>query len=109
MNGHTKDNYPLLANYMQAGGPIPLRPREAIGPSGSVLWCDDCRVVGLHDTNHWPCLAAYVPEINKKQLIFCKSIGNDEQNYQTYDLMIDRGNIYIGYNRIRPRQDPPRA
>ena len=78
VNGHTKDNCPLLADYIQAGGPSPLQPREASGPSGLVLWCDNCCVTALHDTNHFPRLATYVPEIKQQWCRFCRSVGHDE-------------------------------
>ena len=71
-----------------------MRPREIAGSSGPALWCDDCRVAGLHNTNHCPRLAVYVPEVKQQWCRFCRSIGHDEQNYRTYDLMIDRGNLY---------------
>ena len=94
MNGHTKDNCPLLADYMQAEGPSPLRPREIAGSSGPALWCDDCSIVGLHDTNHFPRLTAYVQEVKQQCCRFYRFLGYDEHNCWTYDLMIDRGNIY---------------
>ena len=104
-NGHTKDNCPLLTDYMQARRPSPLRPREVAGPSGPALWCDDCCVAGLHDTNHCPRFAAYVPEVNQKWCKFCRSVRHDEQNCWTYDLMIDRGNLY----RVQSDPSLPRS
>ena len=89
MNGHTKDNCLLLVDYMQAVGPSPLHPREVAGPSSPTLWCDDCRVVGLHDTNHYPHLAACIPEVKQQWCRFCRSVGHDDQNFRTDDLMID--------------------
>ena len=105
VNGHTKDNCPLLTDYMQVGGPSPLQPREAVGPSGLVLWCDDCRVVGLHDTNHCPHLAAYILQVKQQWCRFCRSVGHDEKNCRTYDLMIDRGNLY----RVQSDPTSPRT
>ena len=84
----------MLTDYMQAGGPSPLRLRKIAGTSGPALWCDDCRVAGLHDTNHYPRLATYVPKVKQQWCRFCRSVGHDEQNCRTYDLMIDRGNLY---------------
>ena len=71
-----------------------LRLRETAGPSGSTVWCDDCRVVGLHNTNYCPHLAAYIPEVKQQWCRFCRSIGHEEQNCGTYDLMVDRGDLY---------------
>ena len=81
VNGHTKDNCPLLVDYIQVKGPSLLHPREAAGPSGLMLWCDDCRVVGLHDTKHCPRLAAYIPEVKQQWCRFFRSVGHDEQNF----------------------------
>ena len=53
VSGHTKDQCPLLVDYMQAGGPSLLHP----GSSGFALWCDDFWVVGLHDTAQCPRLS----------------------------------------------------
>ena len=73
MSGHTKDQYPLLMDYMQVGGPSPVRQgvsREPIllrlGSSGPTLWRDDCQVAGLHDMKHCPQLGAYVPELKQQ-------------------------------------------
>ena len=107
VSGHTKDQCPLLTDYMQVGGPSPIHPgpsREPIlsrpGSSRPVLWCDDCRVAGLHDSNHYPRLGVYVPELKQQQCRFYQSVGHDEQNYHTYDLMMDHGNLY------RVKSDP---
>ena len=40
VNGHTKDNCLLLADYIQAKGPSALLSREAARSSGTMLWCD---------------------------------------------------------------------
>ena len=49
---HTKDQCPLLVDYMQEGSPSLLR----LGSSGSALWCDEYWVAGLHDTTQCPWL-----------------------------------------------------
>ena len=72
ISGHTKDQCPLLMDYIKVGRPSPVCPgpsREPIllrpGSSGLALLCDDYRVVGLHDTNHYPWLGAYVPKLKQ--------------------------------------------
>ena len=99
--GHTKDQCPLLTDYMQVGEPRLIRPgvsRESAlfrpGSSRSMLWCDDFRAASLHDTNHCPLLGAYVPKLKQKWCRFCRWVGHDEENCRTYDLMMDRGNLY---------------
>ena len=79
VSGHTKDQFPLLADYMQVGGPSPVHPGASgehilsrPSSSGPTLWCDDCRVAGLHDTNHFPRLGAYVPELKQQWCRFCR-------------------------------------
>lgn len=99
MNGHTKDNCP------QAGVPSSLCPREVAGPRGLALWCNACRISGLHDKNHCPYLAACVPEVKQQWCRFYKSVGHDEQNCRMYDLMIDRGNLY----RVQSDPSSPRS
>jgi len=94
VNGHTKDNCPLLTAYIQTGAPRPLRPREATGSSGSMLWWDDCRVAELHDTNYCPRLTTHSPEVKQQWCRFCKSVGHDEHNCCMYDLLTDRGSIF---------------
>ena len=112
MNGHTKDNCPLVADYMRVGGPSPLRPGSSrglsplhLGLSRPALWCEDCCVAVLHDTNHCPRLGAYVPVVNKKWCKFCRLVGHDEQKCQAYDLMIDRGNLC----RVQSYLESPRT
>ena len=92
--GHSKDPCPLFSDYMQAGDSSSLRPTKMVGPSSLMLWCADCWVVGRHDTDHWPRLGAYVPEIKQHWCRFFSSVGHDEQNCRTLDLMVDRGNLY---------------
>lgn len=101
VSGHTKDQCPLLMDYMQVGGPSPIRPGESrdpilssLGSRGPALWCDDYWVAGLHDTNHCPLLGAYVPELKQQWCRFCQKVGHDEQNWCTYDLMMDCGNLF---------------
>lgn len=107
VSGHIKDQCPLLANYMQVGGPSliclgenrdPIMSR--LGSSGPALWCDDCRVAGQHDTNHCPQIGAYVPELKQQWCELFLSVGHDEKKCRTYDLMMDHGNLY------RVKSDP---
>ena len=90
VSGHTKDQCPLLVDYMQAGGPNPLCLKEVVWPTSPTLWCTDCRIAGLHGTNHLPHLGAYVPELKQQWCLLCSSVGHEEHNCRTYDLMIDQ-------------------
>ena len=56
---HMKDLCPLPKDYLQTGGPSLMHPGSRGGPSLvqlglgiPTLWWEDCRVAGLHDTNH---------------------------------------------------------
>ena len=47
--GHDKDHYPVFANYLAGGGPIPLRPEAQVAPSvAPMLWFTICQVGGKH-------------------------------------------------------------
>ena len=73
---------------------MPLRLEAQVGPSvGPALWCAICQVAGKHTTNNFHLQKKFV---QTPQLFcnFCRSIGHDERNYRSYELMMDRTPTY---------------
>jgi len=59
--GYDKDHYPVFANYIALGGPMPLLPEAITRPSaGPMLWCAICQVAGKHMTDNFNFLHKFV-------------------------------------------------
>lgn len=101
--GHDKDRCPVFANYMEGGGPMPLRPKAQTGPSaGPTLWCTICKVIGNHATDNCHLLQKF---IQTPQQLFCnfyRLVGHDERNCRSYELMMDRTPTYRVQEETRP-------
>lgn len=66
------------------GGPIPLRVEAQTGPSAALaLWCVIYQVGGKHTTNNCHLFCN-----------FCMSVGHDEKNCPSYELLMDRTPTY---------------
>ena len=58
--GHDKDHCLVFVNYLEGGGPMPLRP-EAQEGSGTTptLWCMICHIGGKHAIDNFHLLQKY--------------------------------------------------
>ena len=70
---------------------MPIRLEAQAGPSAKpALWCAICQVVGKHVTNNYHLLQKFVQTLQQHLCNFCQSVGHDEQNFYSYELMMDR-------------------
>jgi ribosomal protein S18 len=67
--------------YMETRMPNPL-------PTGGP-WCEICKTHG-HDPYHCPMMQKYQTVPKNAYCTFCKSVGNDDKDYKTMDLMRER-------------------
>lgn len=82
---------------------MPLRLEAQSGPSaGSALWCVICQVVGKHTTDNCHLLQKFVQRPQQLFCNFCRSVGHDECNLQSYELMMDRTLTYRVNVEMRP-------
>lgn len=74
---------------------MPLRSETKARPSvGPMLWCSISQVPGKHETDNCLLLQNFVQTPQQLFCNFYKSIGNEENNCQSYDLMMDRTPSY---------------
>ena len=93
--GHDKDHSLVFMNYMVGGRPMPLRPEAPEGPStGPAVWCAICQVVGKHAIDNCHLLQKFVLMLQHLFCNFCKSVGHDEHNYHSYELVMERTPMY---------------
>ena len=60
VSGHHKDQCPVFNDYLQVGGPSPLK--SAIGPSGTpTLWCTICQAMGMNAIDYFLPIGKYMP------------------------------------------------
>lgn len=71
----------MFKDYINCGGPNPLHP-------GSSAWCDLCKVVVRHRMEEFYLLQKYMHTLKQLFCNFCSSVGNEEKNFRSYDLMI---------------------
>jgi len=103
IQGHDKDHCPVFTNYVVAGGPIPLRPDAQARPSAEpTLWCAICQVAGKHMIFYCHLLQKFVQTPQQHFCNFCKSVGHDECNYHSYELMMDITLAYWVHGESRP-------
>jgi len=101
--GHDKEHYPVFANYLVGGGPMPLRPEAQVRPSVVwTLWCKIYQIGGKHATDHCHILQKYTQ--NSQQLLcnIYRSVGHDEHTCRSYELMMDRIPTYRVQAEMRP-------
>jgi len=92
---HDKDHFPIFANYVPGGWPVPLRLESQAGTRmGPTLWCVICWVAGKHVTDNCHLLQKFVQTLQQLFCNFYKSMGHDECNYRSYELMMERAPAY---------------
>jgi hypothetical protein len=79
--GHHKNECPKFAQYLGVGMPNPF-------PTGGP-WCEICKTNG-HDPYHFPIMLKYKKESKSTFCNFCKSVGNEDKNCRTLELMKER-------------------
>jgi len=58
--GHDKDHCPMFTNYLEGGGPMPLRLEAQAGLSmAPALWCAICQIGGKHMMDNCHLLQKY--------------------------------------------------
>lgn len=78
--GHYKDEFPVFKDYLASGVHNQLNPG---------LWCNICRERGQHHSDDCYLLQKYVQTLKQIFCNFCRSIGHDEKNFQSYYLMME--------------------
>ena len=82
---------------------MPLRPKAQAGPSaGPALWCAIYQVARKHAMDNCHLLQKFVQTPQQLFCNFCKSIGHDECNYRSYELMMDRTPSYRVQAEMQP-------
>ena len=77
--GHDKEQCPTLRNYLNTGAPNPFNP--------NVLYCEICRRTGQHRPKDCYLLQRYVQVPKNPYCKFCKSVGHNEDECRSFDLM----------------------
>ena len=102
--GHEKDHCLVFENHIAAGGPMPLRPKfQAVPCAGPALWCTICQVVGKHARDNCHFLQNFVQTLQKLFCNFCRLVEHDENDFKSYELMMDRTPTY----RVQEKMQPP--
>jgi hypothetical protein len=81
IEGHHKNECPNFAQYMETGVANPF-------PTGGP-WCDICKMHG-YGPYHCPMMQKYKIVPKSSYCIFCKSVGHDDKDYGTMELMRER-------------------
>lgn len=93
--GHDKYHCLVFPNYIVAGQLMHLRSEAQAGPSaGRALWCVICEVAGEVAMNSCHLLKKIVQTLQQLSCNFCWSVGHDESNCRSYELMMDRTPTY---------------
>ena len=77
--GHDRDQCPVARTYLNMGAPNQFTP--------GVLYCEICRTSGQHRPEHCHLLQRYVQVPKNPYCQFCKSVGHNEEEFRSYDLM----------------------
>jgi hypothetical protein len=91
---------------METGMPNPL-------PTGG-LWCEICKTQ-WHDPYHFPMMQKYQTVPKNAYYTFCKSVGHDDKDCKTMDLMRERTSdtyrvqvkLMTGQAALQFNQEPP--
>lgn len=93
--GHDKDHCHVYQNYLFRGGHVTLKLENIVGPSTGVpLWCAIFQIDGKHATNHCHLLENFVQTPQQLFCTFCKSVGHNERNCRSYELMMEQTPTY---------------
>lgn len=80
-----------------------MKPENIIGSSvGVPIWCVICQVAGKHATENCHLLQNFVQTPQQLFFTFCKSVGHDEHNFRSYELMMEQTLMY----RIQMKNQP---
>ena len=80
-----------------------MKLESQAGPSaGPTLWCVICQLVGKHVTNNCHLLQKFIQTPQQIFCNFCQSVGHDEGNCQSYELMTDKTPAYRVRVETRP-------
>lgn len=72
-----------------------LKPENIAGPSTEVpLWCDICQIPKKNAIDNFHFLKKFVQTPQQLLFTFCKLVGHDEGNYQSYELKMERTPTY---------------
>ena len=85
--GHDREQCPMVGNYLNTGTPNPFNP--------AVLYCEIYRTTSQHHPKHCHLLQRYVQVPKNTYCKFCKSVGHNEDECHSYDLM--REHTYDAY------------
>ena len=77
--GHDKEQCLVLRNYLNTGAPNPFNP--------NVLYCEICRTTGQHRLEDSYLLQRYVQVPKNPYCKFYKSVGHNEDECRSFDLM----------------------
>ena len=76
---HDKEQCPVLRNYLNTGAPNPFNP--------IVLYCEIYRTIDQHRSKYCYLLQRYVQVPKNPYCKFCKSVGHNEYECHSFDLM----------------------
>ena len=77
--GHDREHYPAVREYLNTGAPSPFKQ--------NVLYCEICRTTGQHRPKDFYLLQRYVQTPKNPYCKFCKSVGHNEEECRSFDLM----------------------
>ena len=80
--GHDRDQCPGVRTYLNTSVPNQFTP--------GVLYCEICRTTGQHRPENCHLLQRYVQVPKNPYCKFCKSVGHNEEECRSYDLMRER-------------------
>ena len=92
--GHDRDQCPIVRTYLNTGAPNQFNP--------GVLYCEICRTTGQHRPENCHLLQRYVQVPKNPYCKFCKSVGHNEEECRSYDLMRERiSDVYRVQNEVQ--------
>ena len=77
--GHDREQCPAVRNYLNTGAPNPFNP--------AVLYCEICRTTSQHRPEDLYLLQRYVQVPKNPYCKFSKSVGHNEDECRSFDLM----------------------
>ena len=80
--GHDKEQCHVVRTYLNIGVPNLFNP--------TVLYCEICRTTGQHRPEGCHILHRYVQVLKNPYCKFCKSVGHNEDEFHSFDLMRER-------------------